>query len=205
MTNGKIYIGKTTCIYRRCHQYIHSFDDEDTSKINEYLLRAMRKAGIENFEMFPLEFVETDLLAEREIYWMDHFGTNDRTKGYNLRRDSSTGVKVSESTRVKISNRLKVEWASGLRDGHSEKMKTSWKSSARRTSQGLLMSQIRTKYEYKVLHPCQRVEICLYPRLRELGLASGAISSFHRTGLDSAIVKGHVVTRSIVGEASWRE
>lgn len=200
MVNGKLYVGKTICIYKRCHQYISAFRESNTLQINNYLLKSMLKNGIGNFEMFPLEFVDVDQLAEREVWWMDHMGTLDKSKGYNLKRDSSTCVEVSDSTKLKISERLKDEWASGTRSGHSEKMKKSWESSTRKTEQGLLFSRIKTRYEYEVRHPNGLIEKCLYPRLKELGLSVGAISSFHRTGTDSSVVKGYVVSRYLKGD-----
>jgi hypothetical protein len=161
----------------------------------------MQKHGLDKFEMFPLEFVESDQLPVRELWWMNHLNTLDRRSGYNLRADSSSGMITHQSTRDKISERLKQEWKSGIRSGHSDKLKKSWNNQQRRDDQSRLFSKIKTKYVYMVVFPNGDVESdCDYQRLTELGLKS-SLSSFHRSGDDTVIVKGHVVNRGFKNES----
>jgi group I intron endonuclease len=199
--NGKVYVGKTHCIYKRCHQYLHALKNNRRDHVNDYLYRSIQKHGLDKFEMFPLEFVESDQLPARELWWMNHLNTLNRRNGYNLRADSSSGMITHQSTRDKISERLKQEWKSGIRSGHSDKLKKSWNNQQRRDDQSRLFSKIKTKYVYMVVFPNGDVESdCDYQRLTELGLKS-SLSSFHRSGDDTVVVKGHVVNRGFKNES----
>lgn len=120
LTNGKLYVGKTHCVYRRCAQYVYDYANRHIGHLNDYLFAAMRKVGINNFEMFVLEFCESEALSERELVWIINFNTTDRNCGYNLRLDSSSGMLAHADTKSKISKNLKRQWAEGIRDGHSE-------------------------------------------------------------------------------------
>jgi group I intron endonuclease len=192
-SNGKVYVGKTKCIYRRCHQYIYNFVNKNLKGINRYLLSAMKRDGIENFKMFPLQFCSIDELQSLELEWMDRLHSCDRNRGYNLRRDSSTGVVTHDLTRKKYSERLKQEWASGKRSNHSNKMKESWKKRDK-TSQSKLLSDIKTKYQYRVTCSEGKSVDVNYKQLRELKLES-ALSAFHRKKTASVKVKGYQIDR----------
>lgn len=76
LINNKVYIGQTSrTIATRWSQHKNSSLTVDT-----HLYRAMRKYGIENFIIEPIE--ETVLLNEREIYWISYY--NSFEKGYNM-------------------------------------------------------------------------------------------------------------------------
>lgn len=200
LVNNKIYVGKTKCMYKRCHQYVYDFRERTIGHINDYLYNAMVKNGIDNFEFFPLEFCEIENLQERELSWMTELNSVDRNHGYNLRLDSSTGMIVSKSTSGKISNTLRKQWGDGKRDGHSEKMKEYWcGNTQRRRQQSKLFSKHRTKYEYEVHHPNGQIENCQYKRLCELGIKN-VISNFHKQRTNSTVCKGFRVVRFNKGE-----
>jgi group I intron endonuclease len=195
LINGKIYIGRTKCMYKRCHQYLYDFEFRALGHLNDYLYRAMVKDGIDNFEMVPLEFCSLDVISERELYWMKKSGSTDRQFGYNLRMDSSTGMVTSPETSLKMSENLKRQWAAGIRDGHSEKLKKKWASDPERVRiQGELFSHLKTKYEYEVHHPTGEVEFCKYNRLLELRIGS-VLSTYHRRSVSDAVCKGFRVIR----------
>ena len=198
--NGKTYVGKTKCIYRRCHQYLYDFENRSIGHINDYLYHSMVKYGIDAFEMVPLEFVSLNELADRELWWMNHLDTLNHKKGYNLRADSSTGMITHEITSAKISARLKKEWADGKRDGHAAKLREKWKNPTRRKAQSKLFSKIKTKYEYEVTSPSGVTESCDYQKLVNWNLTS-ALSAFHRKKADTVTVKGYVITRRTVNES----
>lgn len=62
--NGKFYIGKTTkSAEERFNQHFYNHKNGNT-----YLYKAMRKYGVHNFQIDILE--NTELLNEREIYWI---------------------------------------------------------------------------------------------------------------------------------------
>lgn len=194
LLNNKIYVGKTRDMYFRCYQYTYDFRECRKDQINEYLLRSMVKNGIENFEMFPLEFCEIELLAERELFWMDELRSCESDRGYNLRRDSSSGMETHQNTRDKISRRLKGEWASGVRDGHSDKLKMAWarRGEAGRAEQGRRFSRMKTKWEYVV----NGAEPILYAELVKMGLGY-AVGKFSKYHVDTVELKGHIVSRRV--------
>lgn len=78
--NGKSYIGKTLkSVEDRFNEHCKERLKERCK--NRPLYRAMNKYGIENFEVSVLEEVTDKMASEREIFWIDHFGTY--SKGYN--------------------------------------------------------------------------------------------------------------------------
>lgn len=102
--SGKRYIGKSVDIAARLKAHKYHLTSQVVSKhhTNRHLRAAVQKHGWDAFEVSIVErFVEnnSDLLAERELFWMDAHKTCDRRFGYNLRRDSSSGMQVSEETR----------------------------------------------------------------------------------------------------------
>lgn len=76
--NGKMYIGKTeSSIEKRFQQ--HCRDSKKERMSNRPLYRAMQKYGTEFFSVEEIE--QTDNPEEREIYWIEFFGTFKN--GYN--------------------------------------------------------------------------------------------------------------------------
>lgn len=104
--NNKRYIGKTRNSRRRfaSHRSLMKRSDH-AGGINRYLWASAKKYGISTFKFEILEVfdsVNETLIGARELYWMDYFRTCDRNFGYNLRRDTSTGmVTHAETTRLK--------------------------------------------------------------------------------------------------------
>jgi group I intron endonuclease len=203
LDNGKLYVGKTLCLYRRCSQYKYAFANDKSDHINQYLMAAMKKSGFEKFEMFVLEFCEPDFLQERELWWMQKFNTTCRNLGYNLRMDSSSGMVAHLDTKLKISQNLKRQWAEGKRAGHSEKLKASWANASplRSVEQSERFRKSRTKFAYTITHPNGDVEHCDYLRLKVLGIKS-AVGNMCRTNKNITRCNGYVVQRQPVGEQS---
>ena len=76
--NGKMYIGKTEqTIEKRFQQ--HCNDSQRDGMSNRPLYKAMRKYGVEFFSIEEIE--QTDQPEEREIYWIEFYGTFKN--GYN--------------------------------------------------------------------------------------------------------------------------
>lgn len=200
--NAKIYVGQTTCMYRRCHQYEYDFNNRNIGHLNDYLYRAIKKVGIENFDFFPLEFCDVQHLTSRELYWINRLQSLDRKHGYNLRTDTQSGMGISQATRDLISKNLKRQWAQGVRSGHSKKLKKIWANDPiRRQQQGETFSKLKTKYEYEIHNKDGSVVGVLYADLKSMGFAN-VISTFHRTGKDDVIYKGIRIIRFAKGEAS---
>ena len=75
--NGKCYIGQSKNIYKR-------WKSEQNGYVNEHLKSAFTKYGIENFSFEILEECDVTLLNERETYYINHFDSCNREKGYNI-------------------------------------------------------------------------------------------------------------------------
>ena len=182
IVNNKVYIGKSKNIYQRIIQHKHLLKIKSKDE-NEYLINSYHKYGDKNFEYFVLEFLEynENLVSEREIYWMKIYDSLNPSKGYNLRRDSNSRMVVHQKTREKITNRLRREWAEGIRKEHSQKLSNNWKLTPERNEkQSKIMSKNLTKYEY-FLYDLEDnfIEKCNYQRLIELQLKN-CIASFYR-------------------------
>lgn len=186
--NGKMYIGRTKCFYRRYAQYLHDFKKRNIGHINEYLFNSMKKHGINNFSFEILERCSFEISPERELFWILQKKSNNKDVGYNLRLDVSGKMITDSRTSKKISDRLKEEWNNGVRQQHSNKLKESWKNRDRR-AQGQQFSKSLTKYEYLVAG----VPLT-YRGLVTLGLSS-AIQAFHKKKLNRIATFGIVVER----------
>lgn len=196
--NGKKYVGKTKDFYKRYCQYIGDFRKKNTDRVNPHLMNAVLKDGVDSFEFTVLEFCDdTEEAAVQELYWMMHLGTLDRNFGYNLRADTTTGMITHPETSKKISDRLKKEWESGKRNGHSEKLKDSWQFRDRKT-QSKQFSKSLTRYEYCVYLETG-IRVVLYEELVSMGFKN-AIAGFHRKQCDDITYKGVRIVRRNVEE-----
>lgn len=93
--NGKRYVGQTQNLRIRFNGYMNG-------RFNPHLTHAVKKYGIENFEVVILEKVPVDRLDEREQYWMDFYDVVH--SGYNICPIVGTarGIKRSEKTCEKL-------------------------------------------------------------------------------------------------------
>lgn len=194
--NDKVYVGKTRHPYFRCHQYIYDFRERAIGHLNEHMYNAMRKHGIKNFDFVLLEnCVDAAHATDRELFWMDHFDSTNRTNGYNFRRDSREGMITHPETSMKIRANLLRQHASGLRSGHSNKLKANWANNpGRSVAQSALFKKYKTKWSYIVAVLNGEPMTVDYAKLRDLGLAS-VLSSFHRSKSNVAELKGFTIRR----------
>lgn len=119
--NGKSYIGKTLKsvedrFSEHCRERVR-----DRCK-NRPLYRAMNKYGVENFEVSVLEEITDIAASEREIFWIDHFGTY--SKGYNATKggDGKQLIdhdKVIELAKTKTAPQIAKELNCDLSSIHS--------------------------------------------------------------------------------------
>jgi len=201
LVDGKIYVGKAKCLVSRSYNYNSSFKQARHDHINDYLFNAMTKHGYENFIIEPLAFYEVEELAEKELAWIRVLKSNDRSIGYNLRLDSSTGMLTAPETSAKISENLTEQWASGIRDGHSEKLKSAWlKTPERNEEVGKQFTKSLTRYEYKIMDTSENVlEVCQYKRLQELNL-DRVLCKFWKKNSDKVPFKTYIIERVWVYE-----
>lgn len=197
--NGKVYIGKSKNIYNRIGQHVRDLDRKSKKSENQHFVNAWHFYGKNSFVYSVLEYVNVSFLSERELYWMDFFKSYEKSSGYNLRRDSSGKVLTHESTRKKISDRLRSEWAQGKRSLHSEKLSSNWKNNPeRKKTQSNIMSATLTKYVYEIYTLSEiLIERCNYSKLKELKL-SNVIATFHKKKTNVTKFKEFIIKRMTI-------
>lgn len=80
LINGKSYIGKTlSTIEERWKEHCRDARRERCEK--RPLYSAINKYGIENFKVEQIEECDDNIVNEREVYWIEYFGTFKN--GYN--------------------------------------------------------------------------------------------------------------------------
>lgn len=103
--NNKIYIGSTS----RTFSYrlkLHRRHLRKGIHCNVHLQNAFDKYGTESFEYGIIEIViDNSIIVEREQYWMNHYKSFDKERGYNILRIaySSLGYKHTEKSKLKMS------------------------------------------------------------------------------------------------------
>lgn len=102
--SSRRYIGKSLNVERRLIQHKCNLRNKTRNKktTNSHLYNAVQSYGWKAFRTEILESFDTvdeSLIAERELFWIDHFQTTCHDKGFNLRRDSSTSMIVHDETR----------------------------------------------------------------------------------------------------------
>lgn len=79
--NDKVYIGQTKkSIEERFKVHLKYAE----RKVNRYLYNAMNAYGYENFSVEEIEQCDNRDLDEREKYWIRFYGSNEKSKGYNM-------------------------------------------------------------------------------------------------------------------------
>lgn len=127
--NGKLYIGITKCsIQKRFREHKHNAIRY--KKINNHLYSAIRKYGIQNFEIKVLKTCYSDKQLYRgEIYFIKKFDTTNRLKGYNNSTGgeiSSKGFKHSIATKQKLAllNKNRTSNQGSFQVGHKRTVMT---------------------------------------------------------------------------------
>lgn len=105
--NDKKYIGQTIRDFE-CRKREHICDLNRNGHYNQHLQNAWNKYGEENFKFTLIEMCDISLLDNRETYWIKHYNSMDVNCGYNKVSGGNSNKIVSEETKLKISNTLKV-------------------------------------------------------------------------------------------------
>lgn len=142
LANNKKYIGKAIDIYRRIQQHTYGFKRRSKDS-NRHLINAWYKYGDSNFTYEILEEIDkynSDLLKDREVYWINYYNTINREFGYNLSQDSSSQSIVHEETR-KLLSELQTgdknpnygnRWSNEQKKKASERIKLDFSSGRRK-------------------------------------------------------------------------
>jgi len=197
--NGKFYIGRTVNFRNRFTNHVSDFKLNKTRYTNSGLISDMVIYGYDSFNFITLEECPVELQVEKELFWILTLKTTDERYGYNLRMDTPEGLVTHSSTSIKISERLKKEWATGIRDSHSKKLKSNWENNTnRKDAQSKLFSKIKTKYKYIVSKDGVETTVN-YEGLKLLKLQT-VFSNFHRQKSDDVLCKGYRIIRIKINE-----
>lgn len=96
LLNGKIYIGQTNRLAIRIKQHQNA---------NSYIGSALRKYGVENFNIIEIE--KTEFYDERERFWIEHYHSNNPNKGYNLTLGGSGNCQIATNQIQQVVDFLK--------------------------------------------------------------------------------------------------
>jgi len=128
LVNNKIYIGCASNI--RTRKNGHLYDLRKGVHKNDYLQKAWNKYGELNFKFEVVELCDTDLLHEKEHFWVDYYSCLDREIGYNLKPTDPDGCSLhSEETKEKLRQHFKGKklhpncYEAGKKYNHSEECK----------------------------------------------------------------------------------
>lgn len=148
--NDKRYVGCSSNIEKR---YIHHLSElrklnRNIKSTNEYLFNDFKHFGEHNFVFEILEECHDECLLNKEYFWINYYNTTNLNFGYNLRVDTTQGMIVHESTRTKISERVKYEYESGVRSKIkvSEDASNRWKDEHKRKSMSKSVSNSKSCY-----------------------------------------------------------
>ena len=82
LINNKIYIGQTVnSINFRWRDHKNTAFNKNSPEYTWPIHAAIRKYGIENFNIEEIEFCNNKILNDREIYWINYYNSYDQ--GYN--------------------------------------------------------------------------------------------------------------------------
>lgn len=180
--SGKRYVGKSINVEARLRAHASTLKRSPRHKnCNPHLWAAVQRYGWSAFETEVLEqfdHIDEALIAQRELIWIDYFRTTDRHFGYNLRRDSSTGMVVHPETRKRMSRatrgtlnpnfgktwsaQRRREMADHKREQHraggsydaqwrervGRASREQWSDFDRRRKMGQTVSRVKQKYDY---------------------------------------------------------
>lgn len=148
--NGKIYIGKTINFRKRYERYKSAYKRRDVRHINQYFINSIEKYSPEKFTFKVIELCSSELLAEKELYWMEFYNSTNPDIGYNLRLDSSTGMITHEKTREKISKRMKMEFETGIRSREtvSQWAKNLWEDENKKAQMARNVAIASSRYRF---------------------------------------------------------
>ena len=99
LKNNKKYIGQTYDLkFRWLH---HRSDLRGNRHHNRHLQAAWNKYGEENFQFDELEYCPLEQLDDKEIYWINHYNSQNQEFGYNL-ADGGLGCRGYKHTEEEI-------------------------------------------------------------------------------------------------------
>lgn len=109
--NSKVYIGQTrTSVKQRWQEHLRHAKYGD-----QIINKAMKKYGVSNFYIETLEICDTEVLDEREIYYIDLYDSTNKSKGYNISIGGNTprfkrkALSISDLVNLYINKQFTLE------------------------------------------------------------------------------------------------
>jgi group I intron endonuclease len=109
--NGYSYVGMSSNLKRRFYEYFSDLKEkrynEILAKSNRYILKDLKKDGINSFEFIVLDYVVADTKNDlgTNLLLSEQYYINNILPEYNIlkRADSNKGINLSLNTRSKVS------------------------------------------------------------------------------------------------------
>ena len=98
--NGKCYVGQSDNVKRRVEAHERAL--RHNIHYNQYLQRSWNKYGYKNFEFVLLEECDKASLDEREIFYIDYFGSYRDGYNMNIGGNSNRGYKYTDEDKQKM-------------------------------------------------------------------------------------------------------
>lgn len=122
---NKVYVGSSKDMLGR--RYHHFYKLRRGNHPNPHLQSSWNKHGQNAFQFSILEFTSTELLTEREDWWIAFFDSQNPKKGYN--KISADRREMSEETKAKIGaafrgRKLTDEHKANISAAHKGKKRT---------------------------------------------------------------------------------
>jgi group I intron endonuclease len=192
LVNGKVYVGQTNQPIER-RWALHKSRSRKNEGYTAHLYNAMRKYGIDAFEIKPMATCETlEWSNYLERVWVLLLNSTDPAVGYNMTsggdkrspvpaaiektRQKNLGRKRTPEARKKVSEGLREAWSSGRFTGNrGQKLssKTREKMSKNRTGRG---------------HPSYNHDICSEELLFLLNNGAGVLNIAQYFGISESTV-----------------
>lgn len=103
--NGKVYVGQTVhTIEWRWNTHLNSAYNDRMGDYNVLFHRAIRKHGIDAFEVSEVEKCDSSVLNEREKYWIKEYNSFSSQNGYNSTLGGDGAVKYKDEDILKYWN-----------------------------------------------------------------------------------------------------
>lgn len=101
LINNKVYIGQSININKRI--WTHKYELKNNKHDNIYLQNSFNKYGINDFNFSIIELCDSDMLNDRECYWVSFYKSCDRKYGYNIQMpNKQLSYNMSDETKNKL-------------------------------------------------------------------------------------------------------
>lgn len=187
IVNGLILIGSTTNLNKRINHYRNDIKKDNPLKhynrrfLDDIITYSINSFVVDIIEEFDNNITNIELKNKETDYILQYNSINPEI-GYNIRLDRDGKYICNSSTRLLKKEQLKEQWALGIRDNHSKKLKNYWNdNNERKKEQSKVMTKALTKYFYTIYDTKGNIiyENINYKKLAEKGYKY-ALHAFNR-------------------------